>query len=206
MKWWCDDEANLTVNAVIQKVHNWIQRGIVDKEVWQDIQGTIGFDLPSRPSPPPSPPYLLEPPCTSQGIVASQHPARNTATPYQDPNPPTIILLPRKVKKCYGCKRQFTNTYRCSPRNLVFKMKAYRDDVPDGAGGFRPPTQPKPAYFHLKLDCLRKEKSIIEEREMIMHHEIYRKLEQGHVDMLKRRGWWPYIQQWLFPANNDTTQ
>ena len=178
---------------------------MADKEVWQDVQRSIGFELSSQPSPPLSPPHFPEP-YTSQGVVASQHPARNTATPYEDPNPPTIILLPRQVRKCYGCQRQFTNNYRHSPRNLVFTMKALRDAVPDGAGGFRPPTQPKPAYFHLKLKCLRKEKSTIEERQMIMHSEIYKKLEQGHVNMLKRRGWRPYIQQWLFPANNDITQ
>ena len=100
MQWWYQNQVELNVEKIIHRVRDWIRRKWVDKEVLQDIQELIGFDL----SPPPSPLHnpLPQEPCSSQTTTAQRQPTRNIRTPYEDSNPPTIILLPSQVKKCYG--------------------------------------------------------------------------------------------------------
>ena len=197
MQWWYENKDELNVEKIIHRVRDWIRRQWLDREVLQDIQELIGFDL----SPPPSPLHnpLPHEPRSSQRTTAQRHPTRNTRTPYEDSNPPTIILLPPRVKKCYGCRNKFTDNHRKPPKNLIFTMKAFRDDVPVV------PFRPARTFFHLNLNCLRLERSTIDEPDIIMHLDTYRKLDQEHLDVLKSKGWLRYIEQRLFSANNNST-
>ena len=41
----------LTVGVLIEKVDDWVKRGFVDKQVWQDIQELVDFEIPAVTTP-----------------------------------------------------------------------------------------------------------------------------------------------------------
>ena len=43
---WDDCTLDLTIETLVQKLQDWVRRGLVDSQVWQDIQELISYDLP----------------------------------------------------------------------------------------------------------------------------------------------------------------
>ena len=43
---WDDCTLDLTIETLVQKLQDWVRRGLVDYQVWQDIQELISYDLP----------------------------------------------------------------------------------------------------------------------------------------------------------------
>ena len=37
---------DLTIETLVQRLRDWVRRGLVDSQVWQDIQELISYDLP----------------------------------------------------------------------------------------------------------------------------------------------------------------
>ena len=47
---WDQATVSLTVGRVIDKVKEWVKKGLVDKQVWQDLDGLLNFDIIDSPS------------------------------------------------------------------------------------------------------------------------------------------------------------
>ena len=44
---WENCTVTLTVQMLIDKLKDWVKRGLVDSQVWQDIQDLVNFDVPA---------------------------------------------------------------------------------------------------------------------------------------------------------------
>ena len=47
---WNQATVSLTVGRVIDRVKEWVKKGLVDKQVWQDLDGLLNFDIINSPS------------------------------------------------------------------------------------------------------------------------------------------------------------
>ena len=47
---WDQATVSLTVGRVIDKMKEWVKKGLVDKQVWQDLDGLLNFDIIDSPS------------------------------------------------------------------------------------------------------------------------------------------------------------
>jgi len=59
-----------------------------------------------------------------------------------------VVLLPTKVKKCYGCGSDFVEKYRSSPYNLVIKHMDKRIIGKDPLGQLRFSVDFTNTYYH----------------------------------------------------------
>ena len=44
---WDDCTEDLSVQTLIAKLQDWVKRGLVDKQVWQDIDELVNFTIPT---------------------------------------------------------------------------------------------------------------------------------------------------------------
>ena len=59
------------------------------------------------------------------------------------------------IRNCNGCKKALSSRKGNSSHDLNFTMNAYRDDIPDGHGGFMVPRHASILDNHLSSKCLR---------------------------------------------------
>ena len=78
-----------------------------------------------------------------------------------DENPPLLAFLQGfQISLCYGCKSKFAPALKQSPNDLIVKMQVKRDRLVNKK--WIPVWKKSWAYFHLALECLKREKSILE--------------------------------------------
>jgi hypothetical protein len=107
-------------------------------------------------------------------------------SPLQQDNPPMLVLKSNAVKKCYGCKKMFGLRTNRTPYNLIFKMVAIRNDIPDGQGGRRQSYAPQNVYFHLNMRCVRLVYPRVNEAEVEIHTTTFNELTAGHISALEK--------------------
>ena len=98
------------------------------------------------------------------------------------------------IRKCYECKKAFPNRTRDSPHDLIFMMKANRDDIPDGRGRDMVPRHASPIYIHLGIKFHRLTVPRQELEEIDMTSDIFSELAVGHIQQLQQStGVYQYI-------------
>jgi hypothetical protein len=107
-----------------------------------------------------------------------------------DDNPPFITFKEGIIRRCYGCKKTFSARTNNRPHNMIFKMLAYRDDIPDGNGGWRHSTMRSNVYFHLNMRCVRLIYPRVNMQEVEIYPEVWRNLIVGHIELLRKIGVW----------------
>ena len=91
------------------------------------------------------------------------------------------------LRICYGCKREFKAKYKREPNDLILKHYCHRT-YRDKKGVQKLSKDPQATYYHLKLDCTRKEVPTMEIGHIIIHDEIRVHLTDGHRTVLKKFG------------------
>lgn len=79
----------------------------------------FGLPMMSFPAPQPNPTQTMD--RSSQmlpAFMSQQEPPWHSG---MSPNAYEFILMPSKVKKCYGCGSNFVNKYRTAPHNIIIK-------------------------------------------------------------------------------------
>ena len=108
-------------------------------------------------------------------------------------NPPTVVLLPNIVKKCYGCSKPFAAKYRNVPENLTITMMLRRTR-PDGKGGWMTNSLPSPTYFHANsMFCVQRRVRYLELHHLYMNNDTFSSLTPAHRALLQRRNMWDGI-------------
>ena len=108
-------------------------------------------------------------------------------------NPPILVFWKKGITTCYGCKRKFTREHK-APMDLLFKMNVKRS-FPNGRGGMQVARDASATYFHsMSMNCLQRQFSYLEKRDVFMHLETLDALSPAHIDLLKERGLWDHLQ------------
>jgi hypothetical protein len=131
---------------------------------------------------------------TSKGRKNTSNCAQPPTTPTLIDNPPTITFIGGLVSRCYGCKILFDKSRMQPPRDMVFRMKTYRNR-PDGHGGWVKNNYLSNAYFHLgDMGCLRNERPSLRSTDVYMENCTYSILPQSHKAYLQQLGYWDTVQ------------
>lgn len=107
-------------------------------------------------------------------------------------NPPLLCFLEKRVTKCYGCKRSFTNNLRSQPNNIIVRRLVNRERLIRGE--WVPGILKSWGYFHLSLECLRRESPTMELDQVYMPNDVREKLKPAHINYLIKKDWWKYFQ------------
>ncbi|CAC5394962.1 unnamed protein product [Mytilus coruscus] len=89
------------------------------------------------------------------------------------------------LRKCYGCGKDFKNKHKVEPNDLILKHYCYRR-YKDKNGNNTVSRVLQAAYFHLKLDCTRKEVPTMEIDDVIIHEEVANSLSDRHKNTLRK--------------------
>ena len=90
------------------------------------------------------------------------------------------------VKRCYGCGIGFAEKYKHEPNDLILKYYCHRR-YKDSNGNFVLSINLQGAYFHLKLDCARKQDPLMDLKDIIVHSEVVGCLSAGHKALLRKK-------------------
>ena len=109
-------------------------------------------------------------------------------------NSPLLAFLQGfKISVCYGCKSKFAPALKQSPNELIVKMQVKRDRLVNNK--WIPGWKKSWAYFHLALDCLKMEKSVLAIEDIYIPNDIRDALTPGHVAKLRAMGWWDKLKK-----------
>ena len=89
------------------------------------------------------------------------------------------------VKRCYGCGLEFKNKQKKEPNDLLLKQYCYRRYKDKKSGNYMLTKNLQAAYFHLNLDCARKQEPRMELRDVLLHKEVACLLTDGHKRVLR---------------------
>jgi hypothetical protein len=71
---------------------------------------------------------------------------------------------------------------------FVFKQLAYKPYPDVRSGNWLMGTQPRAAYFHLKMACLRKHNPLVELDQVTITNDILEQLQDADLDYLNKKG------------------
>ena len=108
-------------------------------------------------------------------------------------NPPIITFRAGLIRRCYGCKKHFSERTRTRPHNMLFKMLAYRDDIPDGRGGWRTGNTMQNVFFHMNMRCVRLIYPRVNLSEVETYDETWKSMIVGHHEVLRKIGLWEIL-------------
>lgn len=86
-----------------------------------------------------------------------------------------------RIKKCYGCKKQFDDICRQEPTNLILRVICHRYfTTPRGVRVMSP--MRSPAYPHLKVACMQKYYSAATMADIVLEDRVRDKLTDEQVE------------------------
>ena len=132
---------------------------------------------------------------TPQPTGSGQIPRRplTTLNLYNRDNPLLLCFLAgHNIKQCYGCKNKFCQTMQSPPNDLIIKMQVIRDRLVDNK--WVPGWKKSWGYFHLNINCLKLEKSILEVEDVYIPNDTRVNLTPAHVRKLEGMGWWTRVK------------
>ena len=88
------------------------------------------------------------------------------------------------IKRCYGCGVEFKNKHRNEPNDLILKQYCHRR-YKDKTGAYIFSKNLQAAYYHLNLDCARKQEPEMELKDILVHKEVSCLLTNGHKEVLR---------------------
>ena len=105
------------------------------------------------------------------------------------PGQPFQVTFLTDITKCHGCKRTFAARLRKVPNNVILK-RADRREFMDTHGKRRQSTQPQNTYYHLNLDCVRRNYRWAEPSHIVVHEEVRDKLTVLQKSYAERCGFY----------------
>ena len=99
-----------------------------------------------------------------------------------------LLSLCKQVKKCYGCKQDFSDKLKKSPNDLILRMSLKRDVLINGR--YQPGWKKSWCYFHLNLNCIRLENSTFEMVDIYIPRETKATLTPEYMRKLQSKPWW----------------
>ena len=132
-----------------------------------------------------------------QGEEASSQqrarPALAEISVFHTDNPPLLCFLAgMKIKSCFGCKNKFLDNDRVPPNDMVLKLQVVRDRLINNK--WVPGWKKTWGYFHLNINCLKLEKSILEVDDIYIPTDTRVNLTPLHIEKLQKMGWWKRIK------------
>ena len=101
--------------------------------------------------------------------------------------PFSVVLLDKRVRRCYGCKKKFSSALRKAPFDLVLKYlekRSYRDST----GSEKLSSLKQYTYYHLNLSCIRRNYPWAELLNIVAHDEVKDKLTREHQKVVRKFG------------------
>ncbi|XP_030850278.1 uncharacterized protein LOC105442659 [Strongylocentrotus purpuratus] len=113
----------------------------------------------------------------------------STVIPQQRPAQPfTVTRKVGVIKKCYGCKQEFSNTLNFPPHDLILKKMDIREWFDKTSGEKKQTFGLVPTYYHLKLNCVRIRYPYTELKDILVYQEIQQQLTAEHIAILRDFG------------------
>ena len=107
-------------------------------------------------------------------------------------NPPTYVLIWDRVKRCNGCRIEFSPFHRSAPNNLIFRYVTKREyPDPRMTGKWLVSDKPGNAYYHARdLHCLRRVRELenVQVDDLYIENKTFFQLSPEHKQVLSRRG------------------
>ena len=113
--------------------------------------------------------------------------SRTSSEPGQQPFHVILFGSVTNLKRCYGCKSEFKDKYKSEPYDVILKHYCYRR-YKDKSGNYVLSNHLQAAYFHLNLDCARKQAPHMELENIIVHHEVRSVLSKEQKQVLIKFG------------------
>ena len=92
------------------------------------------------------------------------------------------------IKRCYGCKQEFTAKQRRPPNDLLLKRFDFRIYLSPKTKTQRKTNNLQSTYFHLSAECARRVQPQFEYKDIVIHNETRDQLIPGHQNILDRLG------------------
>ena len=93
---------------------------------------------------------------------------------------------------CQGCSNKFTPNMKYPPNDLLVKMLVVKPRLINGK--WQPGWKKSWGYFHLNINCIQKNLSFVEVEDIYVPNAVKTQLKIGHIDKLKKLGWWNQIR------------
>ena len=149
-----------------------------DEQIGDDVQGR---DVPPQP--------------TGSGQGNGNTPRRPLApiNIFNRENPPLLCFLAgHNIKQCYGCKNKFGTGMQTPPNDMIIKLQVIRDRLVNN--NWIPGWKKSWGYFHLNINCLKLEKTILEVEDIYIPNDTRVNLKPAHVKKLEAMGWWQRVK------------
>ena len=129
---------------------------------------------------------------STTGTTACSTPCTEIVTlPNRIENPPIVTFLHGVIKKCFGCKKNFSSKMSSPPDDLIFKVVCNRAYT-DKATGQEKKTMAN-CYFHLRLYCLRLARPLLEKSQVTTTEDVFQDFQKCHVELLCNEGYYRHI-------------
>ena len=148
------------------------------EQIGDDVQGR---DVPPQP--------------TGSGQGNGNTPRRPLApiNIFNRENPPLLCFLAgHNIKQCYGCKNKFGTGMQTPPNDMIIKLQVIRERLVNN--NWIPRWKKSWGYFHLNINCLKLEKTILEVEDIYIPNDTRVNLKPAHVKKLEAMGWWQRVK------------
>nr|XP_054759535.1 uncharacterized protein LOC129265580 [Lytechinus pictus] len=92
------------------------------------------------------------------------------------------------IKRCYGCKTNFKDNMCNVPHDIVLKKLDYREWIDPVSGQQQRSRTLVPTYYHLNMDCVRRNFPFTEINDILIHNEVAHMLDDRHKEKLNKFG------------------
>ena len=120
--------------------------------------------------------------------VVGQNVEKSVKSPVITHQPVTVARKIGLIAKCYGCKEVFRDAMNKVPKDLVFKKLDFREWCDRTTGERRRSKTLVPTYYHLKMDCIRRNYPNTEIEDILVYKEVADSLEESHIAKLRDFG------------------
>ena len=118
----------------------------------------------------------------------TSRPALSQLNIFNKDNPPLLCFLAgMKIKSCFGCKNKFNEADKTPPNDMVIKLQVIRDRLINNK--WVPGWKKSWGYFHLNINCLKLEKTILEVDDIYIPTDTRVQLTPSHIEKLQKMAW-----------------
>ena len=125
-------------------------------------------------------------------ISPEGHLLQSTSSTEKTPPPLLCFLAGHNIKQCYGCKNKFGTGMQTPPNDMIIKLQVIRDRLVKN--NWIPGWKKSWGYFHLNINCLKLEKTILEVEDIYIPNDTRVNLKPAHVKKLEAMGWWQRVK------------
>jgi len=92
------------------------------------------------------------------------------------------------IKSCYGCKHSFAECYTRPPKDVIIRRFINRRYIDKNTGLLVQSPKISAAYFHLNMNCLRKDTPSVNTKDIYVHDEVWPLLTEERLARLRTFG------------------